>query len=376
MSSTTKPLRAGTTPECNEVAPAAVAKPYLTNLRALRSELRKRGHFRKDPAGVIGILAFHSVVFAFGLSVFLLHESLLVKSFATIVWGYGLTGIAANTHSSSHYATTKKRWLNRLLTYLGYPLVTGFSACYWWHKHIVLHHRHPNLVDHDVDIEWMPIFALTEVDLDRAGPWMRMFYRIQGIFVPLAISFNMTFGQWHSIRFLWLNWRGSGKKKWSYALDAACLILHFGLWIGLPMLFFSPWEVLGFYLLRNTVLGYTFFLLNAPSHYPAEAVCLAAPESEDFVYRQTATTLNYRVGWLGRLLCSGVEFQIEHHLFPSICHTRLPKISPLVKEYCEYHGYPYRTLGWSHALSKAIFAFCFPKQVVLPPSKSDLKAIT
>jgi len=355
-----------TTKDSAASAIACLEKPYLQSFAALKSELRRRGYFRKDPTGVLGILAFHSLMFLFGLSVFVWHDAWLVMALATVIWGYGLTGIAANTHSASHYATSNARWLNRLLTYVGYPVITGFSASYWWHKHIVLHHRHPNLIDHDVDIEWMPMFALTEMDYQRSGVWAKFYYRWQGIFVPFALALNMTYGQWHSLRFIVTKCSHASTRKSGHLVDAICLVLHFSIWLILPLLVFSPWSVVGFYCLRNVILGYTFFLLNAPSHYPEEAICLAQPEQEDFVLRQTATTLNYRVGWLGRMLCSGVEFQIEHHLFPAICHTRLPAISPLVKEYCDFHGYPYRTLGWGNALRQSILAFYIPKRIQDP----------
>ena len=119
---------------------------HLESFRALRRELRRRGHFRKDPVGIFSLLALHCTLFALGLAIFLIDDRLFMTVASTVVWGYGLTGIAANTHSSSHFATSNKRWVNRLLTYFGYSLVTGFSACYWWHKHIVLHHRHPNRI--------------------------------------------------------------------------------------------------------------------------------------------------------------------------------------------------------------------------------------
>lgn len=335
---------------------------HLESFRALRRELRRQGYFDKDPVGVLALLVMHCTLFLFGLTIFLIEDRLFMTVAATVVWGYGLTGIAANTHSSSHYATSKKRWVNRLLTYFGYPLVTGFSACYWWHKHIVLHHSHPNLIGHDVDIDWMPLFALTESDRSRAGRLGCWFYRCQVLLVPFAIAFNMTYGQWHSVRFLWHHVISNRDRRWAHWVDASCLLLHILVWIGVPMLFL-PWtSVLGFYLLRNTVLGYTFFLLNAPSHYPAEAACFSHPQGDDFVLRQTSTTLNYRVGSIGRALCSGVEYQIEHHLFPAICHTHLPAVSRLVREYCEFHGYPYRTLSWSQALAKAIWAFHSPKR--------------
>ena len=362
----------GTSPQVGSTD-SAPCDERRRNFRNLRRELRRQGLFRKDPVGVLSLLALHSTLFVAGLTLFLIDERIAVKVAATVIWGYGLTGIASNTHSSSHYATSERRWLNRLLTYVGYPVVTGFSATYWWHKHIVLHHSHPNLVGHDVDIDWMPLFAITTEDRRGASRWRSMIFRCQVVLVPLSISLNMTYGQFHSLRFLWQNMRSCNRRKFSHWLDTGCLLLHAVLWIGLPMMIL-PWpSVLAFYLLRNTVLGYTFFLLNAPSHYPVEASCLSSPETTDFVRRQTMTTLNYRVGPIGRALCSGVEYQIEHHLFPAICHTRLPGASRLVREYCKKHGYPYRELSWSEALVKAVWAFHEPKKVEEPCAINPVK---
>jgi hypothetical protein len=78
---------------------------------------------------------------------------------------------------------------------------------------------------------------------------------------------------------------------------------------------------------------------------------------------QTVTTVNFRAGWFGRLLCSGVDYQLEHHLFPGICHTYYPQVSPLLKRYCEERGYPYRTLGWWEAIWKSLIAFKHPRGV-------------
>lgn len=343
---------------------------HRRNFRNLRRELRRSGLFRKDPVGVLSLLVMHSTLFVAGLVLFLIDERIGVQIAATVVWGYGLTGIASNTHSSSHYATSERRWINRLLTYVGYPVVTGFSATYWWHKHIVLHHSHPNLIGHDVDIDWMPLFAITTEDRRGASRWRAILFRCQVALVPLAISLNMTYGQFHSLRFLWRKMNSRDERKLSHWIDAGCLVLHVAFWIGVPMLIF-PWtSVLAFYLLRNTVLGYTFFMLNAPSHYPVEATCLSSPETTDFVRRQTMTTLNYRVGPIGRALCSGVEYQIEHHLFPAICHTRLPAASQFVRAYCEKHGYQYRELSWCEALAKAVWAFHEPKEVEQPSERN------
>jgi linoleoyl-CoA desaturase len=87
------------------------------------------------------------------------------------------------------------------------------------------------------------------------------------------------------------------------------------------------------------------------------------------VLRQTCTTTNFRVGAIGRMLCSGLDSQIEHHLFPAFDHTRYSKMSAEVQAFCEKHGYPYRRLGWWEAVGKAFGSFRHPK-----PIRSSLQA--
>ena len=72
---------------------------------------------------------------------------------------------------------------------------------------------------------------------------------------------------------------------------------------------------------------------------------------------------------MGRLYCAGVEYQIEHHLFPGMSPTHYPHIAPMVEAFCRRHGYPYRTLGWGEALWKSYLTFWR-----LKPVRSDLEA--
>jgi linoleoyl-CoA desaturase len=58
-----------------------------------------------------------------------------------------------------------------------------------------------------------------------------------------------------------------------------------------------------------------------------------------------------------------VEYQIEHHLFPNLCHVYYPKIAPLVHAFCKRNGYPYRTLGWGEAIIKSYAALFHPRPV-------------
>jgi fatty acid desaturase len=130
------------------------------------------------------------------------------------------------------------------------------------------------------------------------------------------------------------------------------------------MLIFPPSHVLAFYALRNAMMGYLMFAAFALAHYPDEAVFIDKSQlADDYVLRQTATTINFRTGFFGRLVCAGVDYQIEHHLFPGVPHVYYSEMSRVVEDYCHRHGYPYRTLGWGEAIWKSLVIFYRPKKV-------------
>jgi fatty acid desaturase len=117
--------------------------------------------------------------------------------------------------------------------------------------------------------------------------------------------------------------------------------------------------------LRLALVGYAIFAAFAPAHMPEEAaIADISQRGADFVLRQTATSLNFRTGPIGRLLCAGVDYQIEHHLFCNHSHIYYPTMSRLVREFCERHGYPYRTLGWWEGIVKSVKAFASPRPLV------------
>jgi linoleoyl-CoA desaturase len=154
--------------------------------------------------------------------------------------------------------------------------------------------------------------------------------------------------------------------------DAAAIVMHYALWIALPLLWFRPADVVGFYFLRAALLGYAVFLTAAPAHFPAEARFLSTEghgnrgayrRHSDYILLQTTTTVNFRAGWLGHLFCCGAQYQIEHHLFPGISHAYYPRMSPILRAYCEANGYPYQTLGWGKGIWKSLRVFWRPKPV-------------
>jgi linoleoyl-CoA desaturase len=89
----------------------------------------------------------------------------------------------------------------------------------------------------------------------------------------------------------------------------------------------------------------------APAHLLSAAARLdKGLKGMDYAIAVTATTLNFRVGRLGRLLCSGLEYQIEHHLLPDISYVNYPAVSRYVERFCRQNGLPYRQYRWELAL--------------------------
>jgi linoleoyl-CoA desaturase len=334
-------------------------------LAKLRREIAARGWNRKATVRVTGELLLNLAAAAGGIWVFVHYCSLLVRVCAMIVSTAGSMGAATNTHTSSHYATSRRRWVNELLTYVGYPFLMGVSACHWWHKHIVLHHPAPNVIGVDSDVNLGPWFARTDEEVRRASGWRRFYYeRLQWLVFPLAIPFilfSMQVEGWHvMIRGL----RRPAGRKTKLWIDLAAVTSHYVLWIVIPLAYFTPAHVVGFYLLRMGLMGCTMFAVLAPGHFPSEAACLRDTDANrSDLLLQTAATVNFRTGWIGRMVCSGLEYQIEHHLFPSISHVYYPKLAPLVEQFCQVQGLPYRTYSWDVAIVKCLRMFRSPSPV-------------
>ncbi len=336
-----------------------------SSLSALYQEFSARGWTKKCTGRIFGELAFHFVLMITSIAVFIAVDNLLVRLVALYFVALGSFGMATNAHSGSHFAASPRNKINWLLTFIGYPLNVMISGTFWRHKHVVVHHPTPNVAGLDDDIDLLPFFALNQKDYTDAGRLRRTWYRYQWILVPLVIAlngFNLAYASW---KFLIGRLLDREQRTVLHWIDLGAMTLHLVLWVGLPMLFFTPAQAVGFWAIRGVMMGYTIFFVFAPAHFPGEALFLD-PENKDrreylrnrdWCLLQCATTTNLKTTPFGNLFCSGTDYQIEHHLFPGIPHPYLPKMAPYVKAWCAEHGYPYRTLGFVEGFWKSWMAF-------------------
>ncbi|MDO9167975.1 MAG: fatty acid desaturase [Methylobacter sp.] len=354
-------------------------KHYLSSISALKKEIKARGLYKKDTKIVLLHLCVHCIFTAAGIALFILSTHLLLTLLATALLLVGLLGIGTHTHNSAHYASTNSKKLDDFLSYFGNVVILGFSINYWQYKHNIVHHKNPNIVGHDFDFDFAPFFSVIKSEKDNTPGLHGFYYRyLQGIIFPIAIGFLAFDIQRQGLVYL-LGKMRKDKTNIRYYVDLGCHILHVFLWVALPSLWFELSDVLLFYLLRNMLLSYALFFTLGASHLVPEAVFATNDQSSaDFFLKQTATTINIHTNGYGNFLMSGLDHQIEHHLFVGVCYTKLPELSKLVKEFCDFNGYSHTTLGMLSSWLKVISVFYNPKPVIndlelsRPPLKNHL----
>ena len=160
-------------------------------LQALRHDFLLKGWTRKATGRILFELLVHLLLAAAGIAAFLAFDSIVLRACGLMLLAGGSMGAGTNAHTSSHYATSDKKWLNELLTYFGFPFILGLSATYWWHQHIVVHHPTPNVIGVDDDADLAPWFARTRDEMDQTSGFRRFYYeRLQWLVLPFMLLFN------------------------------------------------------------------------------------------------------------------------------------------------------------------------------------------
>jgi linoleoyl-CoA desaturase len=338
-----------------------------SDYRALRKELHAL-YSKPDTTRQVAEFAAHLGMNLGGAALFFAAPALgwhwSAQLGGALLSSLGCLGISTNAHTASHDAIFRSRAANKALVYAGFPFLLMVSANYWYHKHLVVHHPAPNVIGLDDDVDLAPLFAFSQQDYARSRGFQRLLFDWQWLVFPFALALNGLNAQRQGVQFLLAKLR-SRRRRPQHWVDLACLIAHVAVFWVLPLLLLPTAQVLVFHALRMGLLGYHMFAAFGAAHFPAEAVAVdKSLAKSDYVLVQTATTVNFTTGPFGRLLCSGVDFQIEHHLFPEFSHTHYPKMAARMQAFCRANGYPYRTLGWGEAIWKSLAAMASPRPVI------------
>ena len=247
-------------------------------------------------------------------------------------------------HDANHDSYASTRRMNRLIG-LTIDLIGG-SSLIWRQKHNVLHHTYTNVQGLDADLEAGPLL--------RFAAWQprRAFHRYQHVYAPLLFGvFPFRWFFWDDFRDLFTcTVSGRPMPKLSFKDILGVLVmkaLFITWWLVVPIALHPTLWLIPIYLLTSLVLGNALAWVFQLAHCLEEADFLPAPGGEaapqSWAEHQVATTVdfapdNHLLSWF----LGGLNFQVEHHLFPRICHVHYPALAPIVAETCRDHGLRYR----------------------------------
>ncbi len=293
--------------------------------------VREAGLLRRAPwfysfVAVVLALAFGGAITGFVL----LGHSWLQLLIAGAL-GVLFTQTAFLAHEAAHRQILATGPANdRLARVLG--AIVGMSYSWWDSKHS-RHHANPNRVGKDPDIEVDTISFLDE-DAAQARGLRRLITRKQGwLFFPLLTleGFNL-----HFLSFRHLARREPVNGRWS---EIGMLALRFAL-VLTPIFFFLPLGMaFAFVGVMSAIFGVYMGATFAPNH---KGMPIIAPDAKiDFFTKQVRTSRNIAGGWWATWLMGGLNYQVEHHLFPSMSRPSLARTRVIVRDYCESNGVPY-----------------------------------
>ena len=245
--------------------------------------------------------------------------------------GIMFTQVGFLGHEAGHRQICSSRRLSYILGILLGNLGIGLSFGWWVAKHN-RHHANPNTEGADPDI-MMRALAMTAGQARLSRGVSRVIYRCQAF-----LFFPMLLGEAFSVHVASIRTLSSRARQHRPA-EAALLAVHIAAYLAVVFVFMSPVKAVLFILIQQGMFGVYLGASFAPNH---KGMPILRPEDDhDFLRRQVLTSRNIRGGWFTDLALGGLNYQIEHHLFPSMPRTNLRRSQPLIREFCQQHGLPY-----------------------------------
>jgi linoleoyl-CoA desaturase len=294
----------------------------------------------------------------FMFSLYLIPYFLMITGIVTGLWamfalcvlmGIAIGGIGLSVmHDANHGAYSSKPWINNLL---GLSLnIVGGNAFNWKVQHNVLHHTYTNI--HDVDEDISPRGVLR---LSPHGEW-KSFHRFQHLYA--WFFYGLMTLVWvlvkDYVRIIKYHKDGMVKKqKANIVTEWTVLLLSKGIYIAyifvVPALILpiAWWQILIGFLVMHYIAGFILAIIFQPAHvidgteYPLPGV--DGKMDNSWAIHQLHTTTNFaNKSRLFSWYVGGLNFQVEHHLFPGVCHVHYRKISRIVETTAHEFGLPYK----------------------------------
>jgi fatty acid desaturase len=301
----------------------------------LKRLVTREGLLARRPLAAALLIVRSLLLLAAALLLLVLLPNLWLRLIDAAVLGVAFTQIGFIGHDTGHGQIARRGWRRELISLVHGNLLLGVSAGWWVDKHN-RHHSHPNQADLDPDID-IPIIAFSpEQALKMRGP-IRLIGKYQAYFLFPLFTLEGLSLRLSSVRFLL---RTGAKRRW---LELGLLAAHALCYGGLLVVLLGVWPALLFIAVHQALFGVYMSAVFAPNH---KGMLVLENDSElDFLRRQVLTARNVRSRPLIDFWYGGLNYQIEHHLFPSMPRANLKRAQGIIKQFCAEHGISYHETG-------------------------------
>jgi fatty acid desaturase len=277
------------------------------------------------------------IAFAAGFIAFWIIGDTWWQMFTAAAFAVLFTQTAFLGHDAAHRQIFRSGKWNDWISLILANLFVGLSYGWWQHKH-TRHHANPNKEGSDPDIE-LPVIAFTPAQSARAhGPFARWLMAHQGtFFFPLLLLEGLSL---HASSLRRVFARERVNRRW---VEIGFLLVRLGGYLALVFLVLSPGKAAVFLAVQMGVFGFYMGASFAPNHKGMPLV--PANLKLDFLTRQVMMSRNIRGNRFMDIAMGGLNYQIEHHLFPSMPRPHLRRAAPLIAAYCSSQNVPYTATG-------------------------------
>jgi fatty acid desaturase len=330
----------GSTIEADPASARSRGSDYAHLLR----QVQRAGLLDRRPGYYLTKVAVTAALLIAGWAAFVAVGDSWWQLAVAVYLAFVFTQVGFVGHDAGHRQIFRSRRANYLLGLAHGNLAIGLSYGWWVDKH-TRHHSHPNQEGKDPDIG-DGVLAFTERQAQASGGPTRFIARHQRyLFFPLLLLEGV---QMHvaSARAL------AGRRLPHRASETVLFGMHAAGYLAAVLLVLPPVKAAVFIAIHQGLFGVYLGCAFAPNHKGMPT--LTGDDQADFLRRQVLTSRNVRGGALTDFMLGGLNYQIEHHLFPSMPRPNLRRSQPLVRDFCQQHGIAYHQVTLLRSYAEAL----------------------
>ncbi|MFC0625040.1 fatty acid desaturase family protein [Kribbella deserti] len=325
----------------------APPKTRRSDFSPLLREVKEAGLLERRTAAYVIAIGINVICLAaVGAGVAVLGNSWWTL-FLAIPFALFTTRAAFFGHDAGHQQISSSRRVHDWIQLVHANLLLGMSAGWWNDKHN-RHHANPNHTDKDPDVgEGVMVWTLTQAE-GRTGLHGWLSRNQAWLFFPLLTLEGLNL-KVSGILFLWQR-----RKTASARRELGLIAAHHALYFTGLLLVMSPGKAAIFAVIHHMLFGLHLGSVFAPNHKGMEMPDPADTERWGHLEKQVLTSRNVDGGLVTDWMMGGLNYQIEHHLFPNMPRANLRYAQPMVKAYCERINLQYRSVSVGRSYSEAL----------------------